>query len=87
MVSYHPDPPQPLRARLRRALHSYGGKDLNRPIHHERGRYCFKGYALVLLKEHVREPFGLTPDVQREHFAARPSGSRTPKARCAAGPE
>ncbi len=28
----------------------------------------FKGYALVLLKEHVREPFELPPDVQREHF-------------------
>lgn len=26
------------------------------------------GYALVLLKEHVREPFELSPDVQREHF-------------------
>lgn len=29
----------------------------------------FTGYALVLLKEHVREPFELPPDVQREHFA------------------
>jgi diadenosine tetraphosphate (Ap4A) HIT family hydrolase len=29
----------------------------------------FKGYALVLLKEHVREPFELPPEVQREHFA------------------
>ena len=29
---------------------------------------CFKGYALVLLKEHVREPFELPPDVQREHL-------------------
>jgi diadenosine tetraphosphate (Ap4A) HIT family hydrolase len=27
-----------------------------------------QGYALVLLKEHVREPFELSPDVQREHF-------------------
>jgi len=27
-----------------------------------------EGYALVLLKEHVREPFELSPDVQREHF-------------------
>ena len=27
-----------------------------------------RGYALVLLKEHVREPFDLLPDVQREHF-------------------
>jgi diadenosine tetraphosphate (Ap4A) HIT family hydrolase len=27
-----------------------------------------EGYALVLLKEHVREPFELEPDVQREHF-------------------
>jgi diadenosine tetraphosphate (Ap4A) HIT family hydrolase len=27
------------------------------------------GYALVLLKEHVREPFELSPHVQREHFA------------------
>ena len=26
------------------------------------------GYALVLLKNHVREPFELSPDVQREHF-------------------
>lgn len=25
-------------------------------------------YALVLLKAHVREPFQLPPDVQREHF-------------------
>ena len=30
---------------------------------------CFKGYALVLSKEHVREPFELPIDVQREHFA------------------
>jgi diadenosine tetraphosphate (Ap4A) HIT family hydrolase len=29
---------------------------------------CFKGYALVLLKQHVREPFELTPNAQREHF-------------------
>jgi hypothetical protein len=27
-----------------------------------------QGYALVLLKEHVREPFDLPPHVQREHF-------------------
>jgi len=27
-----------------------------------------QGYALVLLKEHVREPFQLSPDIQREHF-------------------
>jgi diadenosine tetraphosphate (Ap4A) HIT family hydrolase len=27
-----------------------------------------EGYALVLLKQHVREPFDLPPDVQREHF-------------------
>jgi diadenosine tetraphosphate (Ap4A) HIT family hydrolase len=27
-----------------------------------------QGYALVLLKEHVREPFQLPPDMQREHF-------------------
>ena len=27
-----------------------------------------EGYALVLLKEHIREPFELSPDVQREHF-------------------
>jgi hypothetical protein len=39
VVSYHPDPPQLLRARLRLALHSRGGKDLNRLVHHERGRY------------------------------------------------
>ena len=30
---------------------------------------CFRGYTLVLLKEHVREPFELPLDVQREHFA------------------
>jgi diadenosine tetraphosphate (Ap4A) HIT family hydrolase len=29
----------------------------------------FNGYALVLLKEHVREPFELSPKAQREHFA------------------
>jgi diadenosine tetraphosphate (Ap4A) HIT family hydrolase len=28
-----------------------------------------EGYAVVLLKEHVREPFDLAPHVQREHFA------------------
>jgi diadenosine tetraphosphate (Ap4A) HIT family hydrolase len=27
-----------------------------------------RGYALVLLKAHVREPFELFPQVQREHF-------------------
>ena len=27
-----------------------------------------RGYALVLLKEHVREPFELPPTVQQEHF-------------------
>jgi hypothetical protein len=27
-----------------------------------------QGYGLVLLKAHVREPFELSPDVQREHF-------------------
>jgi diadenosine tetraphosphate (Ap4A) HIT family hydrolase len=27
-----------------------------------------RGYALVLLKEHVREPFELPPSVQRAHF-------------------
>jgi diadenosine tetraphosphate (Ap4A) HIT family hydrolase len=27
-----------------------------------------RGYALVLLKEHVREPFELSPHAQREHF-------------------
>jgi diadenosine tetraphosphate (Ap4A) HIT family hydrolase len=27
-----------------------------------------QGYAVVALKEHVREPYDLTPDVQREHF-------------------
>jgi diadenosine tetraphosphate (Ap4A) HIT family hydrolase len=26
------------------------------------------GYALVLLKDHFREPFDLAPDVQQEHF-------------------
>ena len=34
------DPPQPLRARLRLALHGYGGNHLNPVVHHERGRYC-----------------------------------------------
>ncbi len=38
-------PPQLLRARLRLALHSSGGKDLNRLIHHERGRYSGPGTA------------------------------------------
>jgi diadenosine tetraphosphate (Ap4A) HIT family hydrolase len=28
-----------------------------------------EGYALVLLKEHVREPFDLPPRGQRQHFA------------------
>src|SRR5438477_12844519 len=32
-------PPQLLRARLRLALHSRGGKNLNPVVHHERGRY------------------------------------------------
>jgi len=27
-----------------------------------------KGYSVVLLKEHLREPFELSPDTQREHF-------------------
>jgi diadenosine tetraphosphate (Ap4A) HIT family hydrolase len=27
-----------------------------------------RGYAVVALKEHVREPYLLAPDVQREHF-------------------
>ena len=27
-----------------------------------------RGYAVVALKEHVREPYDLTPDVQRAHF-------------------
>jgi hypothetical protein len=35
-------PPQLLRARLRLALHSRGGENLNRLVHHERGRYCRK---------------------------------------------
>src|SRR5436190_13967403 len=39
VVSYHPDPPQLLRARLRLALHSRGGEEPNRLVHHERGRY------------------------------------------------
>ena len=34
-----PTPPQLLRARLRLALHSSGGEDLNRLVHHEWGRY------------------------------------------------
>ena len=46
MVSYHPDPPQLLRARLRLALHSRGGEDLNRLVHHERGRYSSKPVGL-----------------------------------------
>jgi len=40
VVSYHPPPPQLLRTRLRLALHSSGGNNLNRLVHHERGRYC-----------------------------------------------
>jgi len=39
VVSYHPDPPQLLRARLRLALHSRGEQELNGLVHHERGRY------------------------------------------------
>jgi len=40
VVSYHPDPRPSLRARLRLALHdSRGIDDLNRLVHHERGRY------------------------------------------------
>lgn len=27
-----------------------------------------RGYAVVVLKEHLREPYQLNPDVQREHF-------------------
>jgi diadenosine tetraphosphate (Ap4A) HIT family hydrolase len=27
-----------------------------------------RGYSVVALKEHVREPYELTPDAQREHF-------------------
>jgi len=27
-----------------------------------------RGYAVVALKKHVREPYDLTPDVQGEHF-------------------
>ncbi len=40
-------PPQLLRARLRLALHSRGGEDLNRLVHHERGRY-FKHFGMDL---------------------------------------
>lgn len=29
----------------------------------------YAGYSLVLCKEHVREPYQLPPDVQREHFS------------------
>ena len=47
MVSYHPDPPQLLRARLRLALHSRGGENLNRLVHHERGRYLQEVTALI----------------------------------------
>jgi tetratricopeptide (TPR) repeat protein len=39
-VVSHPDPPQLLRARLRLALHSRGGRSFNPVVHHERGRYC-----------------------------------------------
>ena len=39
-------PPQLLRARLRLALHSRGGQDLNRLVHHERGHY-FKHWATL----------------------------------------
>ena len=64
MVSYHPDPPQLLRARLRLALHSYGGEDLNRLVHHEQGRYFAVAAGIVdretldaageLLDAHIR---------------------------------
>ena len=55
MVSYHPDPPQLLRARLRLALHSRGGDNLNRLVHHERGRYCSGLHAhLNISGKHVR---------------------------------
>jgi hypothetical protein len=43
VVSYHPGPPQLLRARFRLALHSHGGGTLNRLVHHERGRYSRTG--------------------------------------------
>src|SRR5580765_8860302 len=56
-------PPPLLRARLRLALHSRGGKELNPVVHHERGRYL--GYlgidnlcgatALLLIKTGERD--------------------------------
>ena len=49
MVSHHPDPPQLLRARLRLALHSYGGEDLNQLVHHEPGRYSLLIAVVMLL--------------------------------------
>jgi hypothetical protein len=44
VVSYHPDPRPSLRARLRLALRDRRGRDdLNRPVHHERGRCSLFG--------------------------------------------
>ena len=50
-------PPQLLRARLRLALHNYGGKELNRLVHHERGRYSV-GMAHVVLNPLTLPRFG-----------------------------
>ena len=45
-------PPQ-LLARLRLALHSYGGKNLNRLVHHERGRYSSSHRRAPLMRSSV----------------------------------
>lgn len=42
--------PRPLRARLRLAVHGYGAHDLNRLVHHERGRY-FRSYEANSLRD------------------------------------
>ena len=59
MVSYHPDPPQPLRARLRLALHGYGGNNLNRLVHHQRGRYSLTLNQARKAAEVYQRPFAL----------------------------
>ena len=64
MVSYHPDPRPSLRARLRLALHDSRGKQLNRLVHHEPGRYSdldFDPLTGELTDPHVG-PAGTYPD-------------------------
>ena len=69
MVSYHPDPPQLLRARLRLALHSCGGEDLNRLVHHERGRYLRVREVHAAVEELYGErvPFSSVNEVLSTH--------------------